>query len=158
MARKDITRNFFNQINRELKKGDTNINIAKKLHISTETVRTVRNAKTWSGFVALKASRRNKVNAKASKVPAPVRAASSKNTDDKFQTQLNAVPNDPVTPAYVQELLSAMEDQRLSNENLIKRFDEHESFIEHIDAKITARINVFERYLQRIKRIWWSRR
>lgn len=158
MARKDITRAFFNQINREVKKGGTNINIAKKLHISTETVRTVRNAKTWPGFVALKASRRKNINAKSPKTTAPARAASTKKADKKFQDQLNAVPNEPVTPAYVQELLNAMQDQRLSNENLIKRFDEHESFVEQIDAKISARLTVFERGLNRIKRIWWSRR
>lgn len=159
MARRDLTKKDFDKIIRAVRAGGTNAGLAKKTGFSSETVRIIRLTRTWNEFNEFKKSRAAKMSkASALKKSSQPKASSTKTADNKLQKQLDQVPNKPVTPAYVQELLDSMQEQRLATDSLIAITEKQTAAIQKLDSSLVDRFFRLEALMLRIKRIWWSRR
>lgn len=153
MTVRKLTKKDFDKIIRSTRNGGTNASIAKSAGFSTETIRVIRSAGTWKRYNELKAER----NAKR-RVTGKRKTVNTKTADDKLQKQLEKVPDTPITPDYVRELLDGMQAQKLATENLIAATEKQTNAIKSLE---TRQINEFFRtttFIKNIKRVWWSRR
>lgn len=138
---KDITKGEFHKIMRDLKDGFGSVQqIADKHQVSPESVRAIRRAKTWPGFQAAKEARRVK------NVQAPKKAVVA-SKDDQLQQELNMTPNEPLTPAHVQELLDSQQEVNLSNQNIVAT----------LDVLRTAVVAMQRQAIKLDRRRWWRR-
>lgn len=139
---KNITKQQFRIIMRDIKDNFGSVQqIADKNHISPESVRAIRRAKTWPGFNAIKEAKRVK-DATKGKQPAP------KSADDKLQQKLDIVPKRPITPEYVQELLDGQRDVNLSNQQVVAAVEKLTTILHHIHKHFVA---------NKAGRRWWKR-
>ncbi|MET4003893.1 arginine/lysine/ornithine decarboxylase [Arthrobacter sp. UYCu511] len=123
---KNITRQQFHKIARDLKDNFGSVQqIADKNHISPESVRAIRRAKTWPNFNAIKEAKRTRDGQKRADEQLAQRLAQreAKYPEDQLQQKLDMVPNRPITPEYVQQLLDGQQEARLANENILSRLD-----------------------------------
>lgn len=145
---KEITKSQFHKIMRAIKDKTAIASIqqiADKHRVSPESVRAIRRAKTWPGFLANKEAKRT--NDAAKRKQAVKGPAVTKSADDQLQQKLDIAPDLPLTPEYVQELLDGQQEVYLSNQNIVDRLDK-------LTRLLTRVLTITERLLSRR---WWKR-
>jgi hypothetical protein len=104
-ARKRINKTKFYAINRDLKAGGKVQQIAAVQNVSEETVRTVRRAKTWPRFEAMKKLKNEKRRPTVTKAPAKAVLVQQSLSPDVAQLdEITQAPDNQIRPVPSEEI------------------------------------------------------